>query len=169
VLAFAKEEHSDLVERNHALDVDYFKSASYGHHSWTLDEIAQFEARHAIGTKARPSSLMLIVRSSWLPKKSVKYTLPLHGVSDLALARFQNDYTNEKIAKEDVFYFLYGLFHHNDYCSGFEDNLRQELPRVPKLKRAADFWEFARAGRQLADLHCGYNSAPLAPITFPIR
>jgi hypothetical protein len=30
VLAFAKEEHSDLVERNHALDVDYFKSASYG-------------------------------------------------------------------------------------------------------------------------------------------
>jgi predicted helicase len=89
----------------------------------------------------------------------------LHGVSDLALARFQNDYTNEKIAKEDVFYFLYGLFHHDDYCSGFEDNLRQELPRVPKLKRAADFWEFARAGRQLADLHCGYNSAPLAPIT----
>lgn len=89
----------------------------------------------------------------------------MDGVSDVALTRFQADYADEKIAKDDVFYFLYGLFHHDDYCSDFEDNLRQELPRIPKLKSAADFWKFVKAGRQLADLHCDYHSAPLAPIT----
>lgn len=63
VLAFAKEEYPDLVERNWALDVDYFKSASEGHHTWTVDEIAQFEARHAIGTKARLTMALALYTS----------------------------------------------------------------------------------------------------------
>jgi hypothetical protein len=38
---------------NPAREVPYLRSASEGFHTWTLDEIQQFEERHPIGTKAR--------------------------------------------------------------------------------------------------------------------
>lgn len=42
-----------LAPRNPARDVEYFKSGSAGYHTWTVDEVRQFEARHPIGSKAR--------------------------------------------------------------------------------------------------------------------
>ncbi len=53
VLTFATENHSELVARNHAKDVSYFKSDSEGFHTWTLEEVAQYEACHPIGSTAR--------------------------------------------------------------------------------------------------------------------
>ena len=38
---------------NPAREVSYFKSGSEGFHTWTVDEVQQFEERHPIGTKAR--------------------------------------------------------------------------------------------------------------------
>jgi integrase len=38
---------------NPAREVSYFKSGSEGFHTWSLEEVQQFEERHAIGTKAR--------------------------------------------------------------------------------------------------------------------
>ena len=43
----------DHHDRNPAKDVDYFKSKGDGFHSWTIEEIRQFEERHPIGTSAR--------------------------------------------------------------------------------------------------------------------
>jgi site-specific recombinase XerD len=48
VFAFAIE--NDLAERNPAKDVPYLKSGSEGFHSWSIEEVRQFEERHAIGT-----------------------------------------------------------------------------------------------------------------------
>jgi hypothetical protein len=53
VLEWAKEEHTDLVERNWAKDVSRLSSDSDGHHTWTLAEIEQFERNFPVGTKAR--------------------------------------------------------------------------------------------------------------------
>lgn len=53
VLAFGAEEFPDLVERNWGRDVPYLANPTGGIHTWTLEEVAQFEARHPIGTKAR--------------------------------------------------------------------------------------------------------------------
>ncbi|MDZ4137367.1 MAG: type ISP restriction/modification enzyme [Erythrobacter sp.] len=86
------------------------------------------------------------------------------GVTDQAVARFRSDYADDQISKEDVFYFVYALLHHEGYWSDFEDNLRQELPRIPTLKRATDFWAFVAAGRRLGDLHCDYEKAAPAQI-----
>lgn len=52
VLAFGKEDFPDLVERNWGLDVAYFKSDG-GFHTWSLEEVCQFEEVHPVGTKAR--------------------------------------------------------------------------------------------------------------------
>lgn len=42
-----------LIERNPARDVKMFSSKTGGIHTWTVDEVARYEARHPVGTKAR--------------------------------------------------------------------------------------------------------------------
>ncbi len=88
------------------------------------------------------------------------------GISDAGLAHFQKAYPNEKISKEDLFYYIYGLLHSEEYKSKFSDNLSKELPRIPAVKQAKDFWSFSQAGRQLADLHVNYEQVALYPVGF---
>ena len=51
---------SELLDRNACKDVPYLKSGSQGFHTWTPEEVAQFEARHPIGTKARLALALLL-------------------------------------------------------------------------------------------------------------
>jgi len=104
VFAWAAKKDVELASTNPARDVDYFKSGSEGFHSWTEEEIAKFEARHPVGTKARLAlSLMLYtsqrrsdvvlfgrqhVSNGWLrftqqknrKKRPVSLEIPLHPV-----------------------------------------------------------------------------------------
>jgi integrase len=45
---------------NPAREVAYFKTRSTGYHTWTLDEVQQFEEHHRIGTKARLALALLL-------------------------------------------------------------------------------------------------------------
>lgn len=45
---------------NPAREVSYFKSTSEGFHTWTVDEVQQFEERHPVGTKARLAFALLL-------------------------------------------------------------------------------------------------------------
>ncbi len=46
---------------NPTSDIPYFKSNNpMGHHSWTLEEVLQFEAKHPIGTKVRLAMALLL-------------------------------------------------------------------------------------------------------------
>jgi predicted helicase len=80
------------------------------------------------------------------------------------LAHFQAAYPGEKIGREDIFYYVYGLLHSPDYRERFADNLGKELPRIPCVKMAADFWSLSQAGRKLADLHLNYESVEPYPL-----
>ncbi|WP_363102500.1 type ISP restriction/modification enzyme, partial [Parvibaculum sp.] len=88
-----------------------------------------------------------------------------HGVSDAGLAYFSNAYPREKISKDDIFYYVYGLLHSTEYRSLYGDSLSKELPRIPCVKQAEDFWRFTEAGRALADLHVNYECADPWPVT----
>ena len=88
-----------------------------------------------------------------------------HGITDVGLAHFQSAYPGETITKDDIFYYTYGLLHSEDYRRRFADNLTKELPRIPRVKKAADFWAFVQAGRALGDLHVGYESVEPYPVT----
>jgi predicted helicase len=83
------------------------------------------------------------------------------AITDTGLAHFQAAYPNENLSKEDLFYYIYGLLHSEDYKARYADNLSKELPRVPCVKTAADFWAFSQAGRELATLHIDYEKQPL--------
>lgn len=86
------------------------------------------------------------------------------ALTDDGLAHFQSAYPGEQISKEDVFYYVYGLLHSPDYCERYADNLSKELPRIPRVKTAADFWAFSQAGRKLAELHLNYETVEPYPL-----
>lgn len=86
------------------------------------------------------------------------------GISDAGLKHFQAAYAGEQISKEDLFYYIYGLLHSPDYRERFKNNLSKELPRIPAVKTAADFWAFSNAGRALGDLHVNYETVDPYPV-----
>jgi integrase len=45
---------------NLARDVPYIRTGSTGYHTWTVEEVRQFEGRHPIGTKARLALALLV-------------------------------------------------------------------------------------------------------------
>jgi predicted helicase len=77
------------------------------------------------------------------------------------LVRFQSHYGDERITKWDIFHYVYALLHHPDYRKRFGANLKRELPRLPLAPR---FHAFAKAGKELADLHLGYEGAAEYPL-----
>lgn len=87
------------------------------------------------------------------------------GVTDWALQTFQQAYGVGEVRKEDVFHYVYGVLHSEDYRHRYADNLTKELPRVPILKRAEDFWAFVDAGRKLGNLHVNFEKAEPFAVT----
>jgi integrase len=57
---FSWASENELVKSNPAREVKYISTGSQGFHTWTVDEVEQFEAKHAIGTKARLALAMLL-------------------------------------------------------------------------------------------------------------
>jgi predicted helicase len=87
------------------------------------------------------------------------------AITDAGLKHFQEAYPGEAIRKEDLFYYVYGILHSDDYRTKYADNLSKELPRIPRVKTATDFWAFSRAGRALGELHVNYESVAPYPVT----
>jgi predicted helicase len=83
------------------------------------------------------------------------------NITDWALAQFQEKYKDNNISKPDIFHYIYAVLHHPQYREKYAANLKRELPRIPF---APDFWEFSKAGKQLAKLHVNYEEQPEFPL-----
>jgi predicted helicase len=93
----------------------------------------------------------------------------LDAITDAGVEHFTSAYAGENISKEDVFYYIYGLFHSQDYRERYADNLSKELPRIPRVRSAAHFWAFSNAGRALAELHLNYETVEKYPLTIEAK
>lgn len=87
------------------------------------------------------------------------------GITSDGLQHFHRAYPSEVINEKDIFYYIYGVLHSPEYRERYADNLSKELPRIPCVKTAADFWAFCKAGRKLADLHLNYETSSPYPAT----
>ncbi len=87
------------------------------------------------------------------------------AITDAGLEHFRKAYgeAGKAITKEDLFYYIYGLLHSPEYRSRYADNLSKELPRIPAVKKFADFMAFSKAGRELADWHLNYETSAIHP------
>ncbi|MCS4243816.1 putative helicase [Rhizobium sp. BIGb0125] len=88
------------------------------------------------------------------------------AITDSGLKHFQSSYPGENFSKTDIFYYIYGLLHSEDYRAIYADNLSKELPRIPCVRKPEDFWAFTRAGRALGELHVNYEDVEPYPVTF---
>ena len=80
------------------------------------------------------------------------------NITDWALTAFRKHYSDDTISKWDIFHYTYALLHHPVYREKYQANLKRDLPHIPF---AEDFWGFANAGAQLADIHVNYESQPI--------
>ena len=79
----------------------------------------------------------------------------LDNITDYIVYQYRDYYNNDNITKIDIFYYVYGMLHHNGYKQKFENNLQKEMPRIPMT---SNFNTFVTAGRKLADLHLNYET-----------
>lgn len=84
------------------------------------------------------------------------------AVSDFILERAQSKYGN-KVQREDIFYYVYGILHSKSYRETFSADLKKMLPRIPLISDYEKFWAFSKAGRKLAELHLDYEQAAAYP------
>ena len=85
----------------------------------------------------------------------------IDNVTDTALRAFRVRYNDNSITKDGIFDYVYGVLHAPGYRERFANDLAKELPRLPL---AHDFHAFARAGRELAELHLGYETCQEYPL-----
>ena len=95
------------------------------------------------------------------------YTYPLDGserrenVTDWILDRFQANYHDGSITKQNIFNYTYAVLHHPHYQKKYATNLKKELPHIPFVP---NFWGFAEAGEKLSSLHTKYEEQPKYPV-----
>ena len=87
------------------------------------------------------------------------------AITDYAVDLFAQAYPSEAISREDIFHYIYGLLHSEDYRQRFRANLAKELPRIPCVKSVEDYRAFRDAGQRLGELHVGYESVDPYPAT----
>lgn len=81
------------------------------------------------------------------------------NVTDWALNLFRKQY-GPHVSKDDVWEYVYGVMHAPDWRERYQHDLQRNLPRIPL---ADDFEAFRAAGRELMDLHVGYETCPEHP------
>ena len=113
----------------------------------------------------------------WLPgeqAKAAEETLDFgepseipSGFSPGALPHFQAAYPGKPITEDDLFYYIYGILHSEDYRTRYANNLMKELPRIPRVATYEQFMAFVEAGQELARLHVHFEDvAPYAGVKF---
>lgn len=83
----------------------------------------------------------------------------IDAISDNALRHFSEAYGRE-VTADDLFFYIYGILHSEDYRTRYANNLMKELPRIPRVATYEQFTAFRDAGRALGELHVNYENVP---------
>ena len=78
----------------------------------------------------------------------------VYNITDSAHNEYRTFYNDKKITKEDIFYYVYGLLHHQKYREKYTNNLSKDIAHIPM---APKFWEFSKSGKNLAKLHLNFE------------
>jgi len=85
------------------------------------------------------------------------------NITDWALSQVQTKYGSE-VTRWDIFHYIYAMLHHPQYRERYAENLKHDLPHIPLLHRKEAFLSCVRIGRQLMDMHLGYEQAKEYPL-----
>ncbi len=81
-----------------------------------------------------------------------------YAISGYALNLFRRHYKDNAITEEEIFYYIYAVFHHKGYLEKYKNSLAKEAPRIAL---SDDFKELSMLGKELAELHLNYESGEM--------
>ncbi|MGL2679143.1 type ISP restriction/modification enzyme [Helicobacter pylori] len=81
-----------------------------------------------------------------------------NAISGYALNLFRRHYQDDSIVEEEIFYYIYAIFHHKGYLEKYKNSLAKEAPRIALSE---DFKELSILGKELAKLHLNYESGEM--------
>lgn len=81
-----------------------------------------------------------------------------YAISGYALNLFRRHYKDNAIVEEEIFYYIYAIFHHKGYLEKYKNSLAKEAPRIALSQ---DFKELSILGKELAELHLNYESGEM--------
>ncbi len=80
------------------------------------------------------------------------------AISGYALNLFRRHYKDNAITEEEIFYYIYAIFHHKGYLEKYKNSLAKEAPRIALSE---DFKELSTLGKELAELHLNYENGEM--------
>ncbi len=81
-----------------------------------------------------------------------------NAISGYALNLFRRHYKDNAITEEEIFYYIYAIFHHKGYLEKYKNSLAKEAPRIALSE---DFKELSTLGKELSKLHLNYESGEM--------
>ncbi|PDX52070.1 helicase [Helicobacter pylori] len=81
-----------------------------------------------------------------------------NAISGYALNLFRRHYKDNAITEEEIFYYIYAIFHHKGYLEKYKNSLAKEDPRIAL---SDDFKELSMLGKELAKLHLNYENGEM--------
>ncbi len=81
-----------------------------------------------------------------------------NAISGYALNLFRRHYKDNSIAEEEIFYYIYAIFHHKGYLEKYKNSLAKEAPRVALSE---NFKELSILGKELGELHLNYENGEM--------
>lgn len=81
-----------------------------------------------------------------------------NAISGYALNLFRRHYKDNAITEEEIFYYIYAIFHHKGYLKKYKNSLKKEAPRIAL---SDDFKELSILGKELGELHLNYESGEM--------
>ncbi len=81
-----------------------------------------------------------------------------NSISGYALNLFRRHYKDNAITEEEIFYYIYAIFHHKGYLEKYKNSLTKEAPRIAL---SDDFKELSTLGKELGELHLNYESGEM--------
>ena len=83
------------------------------------------------------------------------------NITEWGLRQFREHYGDDSISAEDIFPYTYGVLHDPLYREKYASDLLREFSRLPFYP---EFWNWVKMGRQLLELHIGFESAESYPL-----
>jgi predicted helicase len=136
-----------IVDLHFTGDCQYFPLSQYDSNGNRIDNITDW------GLEQFVKHYGVVIASPERTKQSTKQKQIASG------RNLRND--EQQITKEDIFHYVYAVLHNPAYRKKYEINLKREFPRIPLYK---DFWQWAKWGKQLMDIHINYEDAKLYPL-----
>ena len=85
------------------------------------------------------------------------------------IKKLYRDALGADITGDDIFHFVYGKLHDPSYRETYKADLKKMLPHIETPGSRAEFDKFAEAGKELMDLHVGYEDVEPFPLDIQVK